>query len=58
MPKDDFPLSKIDQLIDATSSHKLLSFIDAFLSYNQIRMVSKDEKNTTFITEKVFIIIK
>lgn len=30
MPKDSFLLSKIDQLVDATSEHRLLSFIDAF----------------------------
>ena len=35
-PKDSFPLPKIDQLVDDTSGHKLLSFMDAFLGYNQI----------------------
>ena len=37
-PKDSCPLLRIDQLVDSTVSHKLLSFIDAFSSYNQIRM--------------------
>ncbi|XP_077232429.1 uncharacterized protein LOC143869754 [Tasmannia lanceolata] len=29
-PKDSYPLPKINQLIDATLGHKLLSFMDAF----------------------------
>ena len=29
-PKDYYPLPNIDQLIDATSGHELLSFMDAF----------------------------
>ena len=37
-PKDNYPLLHIDQLVDSTAGHKLLSFMDAFLRYNQIRM--------------------
>ena len=37
-PKDSFPLPRIDQLVDATSGHRLLSFMDACLRYNQILM--------------------
>ena len=33
-PKDSFPLPRIDQLIDSTTSHELLTFIDAFSGYN------------------------
>ena len=29
-PKDIFPLSRIDQLVDSTAGHKLLTFMDAF----------------------------
>ncbi|PON52662.1 hypothetical protein PanWU01x14_207720, partial [Parasponia andersonii] len=29
-PKDSFPLLRIDQLVDATSGHELLSFMDAY----------------------------
>ena len=32
--KDSFPLPKIDQLVDSTAGHKLLTFMDAFLGYN------------------------
>ena len=37
-PKNSFPLLKIDQLVDSTASHELLTFMDAFSGYNQIRM--------------------
>ena len=33
-PKDNFPLSRIEQLVNSTAGHKLLSFIDAFFGYN------------------------
>ena len=32
--KDSFPLPRIDQLVDSTARHKLLTFMDAFLGYN------------------------
>jgi hypothetical protein len=36
--KYNFPLPHIDLLINSTFKHELLSFMDAFLSYNQISM--------------------
>ena len=33
-PKDNFPLSRIEQLVNSTAGHKLLSFMDAFFGYN------------------------
>jgi len=33
-PKDNFPLPKIDQLVEATVGHELLSFMDAYSGYN------------------------
>ena len=33
-PKDSFPLPRIDLIVDATTDHELLSFMDAFSSYN------------------------
>ena len=33
-PKDSFPLSQIDHLVDAMAGHKLLSFMDAYSIYN------------------------
>ena len=37
-PKDSFPLPRIDLIVDATTSHELLGFMDAFSGYNQISM--------------------
>ena len=50
--KKSFPLSKIDQLVDSTAGHNLLSFIDAFSGYNQILMYEYEEESTTFITNQ------
>ena len=49
-PKDSFPLPRIDLIVDATASHELLSFMDAFSGYNQIRMDPSDQENTSFVT--------
>ena len=49
-PKDSFPLSRIDLIVDATAGHELLSFMDAFSGYNQISMDSGDQEKTSFVT--------
>ena len=49
-PKDSFPLPKIDQLVDSIAGHRLLTFMDAFSGYNQIKMVEEDQEKTAFIT--------
>ena len=41
-PKDSFPLPRIDQLVDSIAGHELLTFMDAFSSYNQILMKKED----------------
>ena len=51
-PKDSFPLSRIDQLMDSTAGHKLLMFMDAFSGYNQIRMAEEDQEKNAFITSQ------
>jgi hypothetical protein len=43
-PKDEYPLPRICQIIDSTSSCELLSFLDAFLGYHQISLVIDDEE--------------
>ncbi|KAL6335941.1 hypothetical protein AAG906_003566 [Vitis piasezkii] len=50
-PKDDFPLPHIDLLVDSTTGHSMLSFMDGFLGYNQILMALKDMEKTIFITK-------
>ncbi|XP_021827603.1 uncharacterized protein LOC110768210 [Prunus avium] len=51
-PKDSFPLPRIDQLVDATAGHELLSFMGAYSGYNQIHMHPDDQENTSFITDR------
>ena len=51
-PKDSYLLPRIDQLVDSTTSHKLLSFIDAFSRCNQIRMDKANQEKTSFVTSQ------
>jgi len=51
-PKDCFPLPWIEQLVDATEGHELLSFMDAYSGYNQIQMHEPDQIKTTFVTDR------
>ena len=57
-PKDSYPLPRIDQLVDSTAGHKLLSFMDAFSGYNQIRMDEVDQEKTSFITSQGLLCYK
>ena len=49
-PKDSYPLPRIDQIVDASARHGMLSFLDAFSGYHQIPMYPPDAEETTFIT--------
>ena len=49
-PKDSYPLFRIDTLVDSTTKHQLLSFMDAFSGYNQIKMEEADQEKTSFVT--------
>ena len=37
-PKNNFPLSRIDQIVDSTVGHGMFSFLDVFSGYHQIPM--------------------
>ena len=50
-PKDVFPLPHIDILVDNTAQHKVLSFMDGFSGYNQIKITPEDMEKTTFVTK-------
>ena len=41
-PKDSYPLPQIDTLVDLTARQRLISFMDAFSRYNQIKMNEED----------------
>ena len=51
-PKDSYPLPRIDTLVDLTARHQLLSFMDTFLGYNQIKMEEVDQEKTSFVTSQ------
>ena len=48
--KDPFALPRIDQVIDATAGCELLSFLDAYSGYHQIKLKKSDQEKTSFIT--------
>lgn len=50
-PKDSYPLPSIDVLVDRSVGYKMLSFMDVYSGYNQVKMCKKDEEKTAFITE-------
>jgi hypothetical protein len=49
-PKHPFPLPRIDQIVDSTTGCELLSFLDAYSGYHQIKMKESDQLATSFIT--------
>ena len=51
-PKDNYPLPRVDILVDSTALHQLLRFMDVFLGYNQIRMDEADQEKTSFVTSQ------
>ena len=49
-PKDSFCLPRIDQIVDASAEHGMLSFLDTFSYYHKISMHPPNPEKTTFIT--------
>jgi ribonuclease HI len=49
-PKDEFPLPRIDSLVDAAASSELMSLLDCYSGYHQIWMKKEGEPKTSFIT--------
>jgi len=47
-PKDSYPLLSIDMLVDGVTGCEMLSFMDAYSGYNQIRIHPGDVEKTTF----------
>jgi hypothetical protein len=48
--KDEFPLPRIDSLVDAATTSKLMSLLDCYSGYHQIWMKKEDKTKTSFIT--------
>ena len=49
-PKDNYPLLRIDILVYSMARHQLLSFMDAFSGYNQIKLDKAHQEKTSFVT--------
>jgi hypothetical protein len=49
-PKNEFPLPRIDSLVDATTSSELMSLLDCYSGYHQVWMKKEDEPKASFIT--------
>lgn len=50
--KDDFPVSKMEKMVDTTTGYEVLSFMNVSLGYNKIWMNLKDEELILFRTSK------
>jgi hypothetical protein len=49
-PKDNFPLTRIDQIIDSAASCDIMALLDCFSGYQQIWLRKEDKEKTSFIT--------
>jgi len=49
-PKNSCPLPRIEVLVDSTVRHRLLSFMDTFSGYNQIKLDKANQEKTSFVT--------
>jgi hypothetical protein len=47
--KDDFPLERVDKIVDDAANSEMLSLLDMFSGYHQIRVCKDDEEKTNFI---------
>jgi hypothetical protein len=48
--KDDFPWERVDKIVDDAANSQILSLLDMFSRYHQIRVRREDEEKTSFIT--------
>ena len=51
-PKDSFPLSRIDLLVDSASGHERISILDTFQGYHQTPMTLSDQEKIAFINPR------
>ena len=48
--KDNYPLPKMDHILQKVVGAKIISMMDGFSSYNQIKLLPKDQEKTAFTT--------
>jgi hypothetical protein len=49
-PKDDFPFTRINQIVDTAEGSEMMALLDCFSEYHQIWLHNEDEEKTRFIT--------
>jgi hypothetical protein len=49
-PKDNFPVPRIDKIVDSVARCEVMSLLDCFSGYHQIYMKEEDKASTSFIT--------
>ena len=49
-PKDNFPLPRIDKIVDNAAGCEVMSLLDCFSGYHQIYMKEEDKAITSIIT--------
>jgi hypothetical protein len=49
-PKENFPLPRIDKIVDSVAGCEVMSLLDCFSGYHQIYMKEEDKASTSFIT--------
>jgi hypothetical protein len=49
-PKDNFPLPRIDKIVDSAVGCEVMSLLECFSGYHQIYMKEEDKASTSFIT--------
>jgi hypothetical protein len=49
-PKDNFPLPRIDKIVDSAARCEVMSLLDCFSGYHQIYMKEEYKASTSFIT--------
>jgi hypothetical protein len=52
-PKDNYPLPRMDLVIDSSENVAIMSLLDCFSSYHQCWMAKEDEEKTSFILVSV-----
>jgi hypothetical protein len=48
---DPFPLSFTEEILETVAGHEILSLLDGFSGYNQVRVAPEDQPKICFITE-------
>jgi hypothetical protein len=49
-PKDNFPLPRINKIVNSAAGCEVMSLLDCFSGYHQIYMKEEDKASTSFIT--------